>query len=340
MSENTYEGTTEFVPEVVKGQIVPIEEIPNAVCNCIQNLSHLEQRVKNAHSRAFEAKDKAGSAANVKLAWWKIGDKTKAIESLQDAMVGMSKAQIDQSDAMKAMLEYQRAISKAMRFILALGIGNLSANRAVYKSVEMQMRGASEEELGEMARQELKNTLAQLKSQQDILEQQERTKNVVNRHQKSIQDINKLDEEQEKELERQRGKDEEHDARLDEHIKMIHALEDEIIKLKGNDPGKGERILQTSDIVIHNDNATMQTGFDGCKRWIRSSDERILAGVCAGIARRIDFNIWGMRVLFVFSGLLLPLIPAIIYIVLFFIMNPAPTKKEMGNKTYSGEEVS
>jgi len=328
MSDKQDVGSDSFVPEIVQGQVVPLEEIPGAVCNCLKSLSNLEQKVKAATDRAISAQGQADSAASVKLAWWKIGDKAAAIESLQSAMTGMSKAQIDQSEAMKAMLEYQRAISKAMQFLLGLGVGSLNANRTVYRAIEMQMRGASAEALDEMARQELKNTLAQLKSQQDILEQQERTKTAVKQNQKSIKDINKLDEEQEKELARQRDKDGEHDARLDAQIGMIHKLEQEILKLKGEDPMQGARIFSEDEEKLRIDKIRSNDCVPEVRRkWCRSSDEGLIAGVCAGVARGLHINIWGFRILYIVGSVFLWLVPVVFYFIAMFVLKPMPTKE-------------
>ena len=305
-----------FVPEVVSGQIVPIDEIPSAVCGCIKNLSGLEQKVRAATERAMVAQDQAGDAARVKLAWYKIGDKAEAIRALQSAMSGMSQAQIDQSDAMKAMLEYQRAIAKAMQFLLGLGVGSLNANRTVYKAIQMQMQGASAEELDEMARQELKNTLAQLKTQQDIFVQQERTKDAVKVNQKSIKNINKLDEAQEKELARQRNKDDEHDARLDALTKHMHRMEAEMRALKG------EAGVNETDFK----DAPLPSSVPSTRAWCRSSDEKLIAGVCAGVARKMSLNVWALRIILVAVAAFTMAIPALLYIVAIFVLKPASTK--------------
>ena len=57
----------------------------------------------------------------------------------------------------------------------------------------------------------------------------------------------------------------------------------------------------------------------------RSSDEQMIAGVCAGIARRLDLNVTGLRWVVALVTLFLTGVPAIVYLVLWAILKPRPT---------------
>ena len=57
----------------------------------------------------------------------------------------------------------------------------------------------------------------------------------------------------------------------------------------------------------------------------RSSDEKVIAGVCAGLAHKLDLNMSGLRWVVVLVTLFLSGIPAIVYIVLWAILKPRPT---------------
>jgi phage shock protein C len=59
----------------------------------------------------------------------------------------------------------------------------------------------------------------------------------------------------------------------------------------------------------------------------RSTDDRVIMGVCGGIAERFDFNPLGVRILFIvlcLTGVGLPLM-LLGYIALGFTLKPAPT---------------
>ena len=57
----------------------------------------------------------------------------------------------------------------------------------------------------------------------------------------------------------------------------------------------------------------------------RSSDEQMIAGVCAGIARRLDLNVMGLRWVVALVTLFLTGVPAIAYLVLWAVLKPRPT---------------
>ncbi len=57
----------------------------------------------------------------------------------------------------------------------------------------------------------------------------------------------------------------------------------------------------------------------------RSSDEKVIAGVCAGIARRFDLNVTGLRWIVALVTLFLTGVPAIVYLVLLAVLKPRPT---------------
>ena len=57
----------------------------------------------------------------------------------------------------------------------------------------------------------------------------------------------------------------------------------------------------------------------------RSSDEKVIAGVCAGLAHKFDLNMTGLRWVVALVTLFLSGIPAIVYIVLWVILKARPT---------------
>ena len=63
----------------------------------------------------------------------------------------------------------------------------------------------------------------------------------------------------------------------------------------------------------------------GMGKFYRSSDEKVVAGVCAGLAHRLDLNMTGLRWVVALVTLFLSGIPAIVYIVLWAILKSRPT---------------
>ena len=52
----------------------------------------------------------------------------------------------------------------------------------------------------------------------------------------------------------------------------------------------------------------------------RSSDEKVIAGVCAGIAHKLDLNVTGLRWVVALTTLFLSGVPALVYLVLWVVL--------------------
>lgn len=57
----------------------------------------------------------------------------------------------------------------------------------------------------------------------------------------------------------------------------------------------------------------------------RSSDQKVIAGVCAGLAHKFDFNANGTRCVVVLVTLFLSGIPIFVYAALWMILKERPT---------------
>ena len=58
----------------------------------------------------------------------------------------------------------------------------------------------------------------------------------------------------------------------------------------------------------------------------RSNDERVIVGVCAGIAHKLDLNVTGLRWVVALAMLFLSGVPALVYLVLWAILKKRSTK--------------
>ena len=57
----------------------------------------------------------------------------------------------------------------------------------------------------------------------------------------------------------------------------------------------------------------------------RSSDDKVIAGVCAGLAHKFDLNVTGLRWAVALVTLFLTGIPLIVYLILWAVVKPRPT---------------
>ena len=62
------------------------------------------------------------------------------------------------------------------------------------------------------------------------------------------------------------------------------------------------------------------------RRFYRSSDEKVIAGVCAGLARHLDLNLMGLRWAVALVTAFLSGIPVILYMVMWAVFKERPTQ--------------
>ena len=57
----------------------------------------------------------------------------------------------------------------------------------------------------------------------------------------------------------------------------------------------------------------------------RSSDDKVIAGVCGGLAHKFDLNVTGLRWAVALVTLFLTGVPLIVYAILWAVVKPRPT---------------
>lgn len=135
-------GTTEFdeesLPTILQGQITKLDE--------------LNQHIKKAITAADKAKSSADRAKQQSAGWFQ---KKAAIEELQSAGVDLAEAMQSNAEAQKVSFEFQTKLAEITKYLFGLGVSNITANRVVVRELELKLKGASEEQLSELAHQEL-----------------------------------------------------------------------------------------------------------------------------------------------------------------------------------------
>lgn len=139
----------------------------------IDSICVIDREYKETKALAEQAKDRAQKAltaadeASKKSAGF--GKKKKAIEALQAAQKEQSLATETNTQAITKIAMLQERIIEATKALFALGISNVAANRSVYRQLELRMKGASEQELSDFARNEVVVVMQQLNEQQDMM---------------------------------------------------------------------------------------------------------------------------------------------------------------------------
>lgn len=158
------------IQPILVGEIVDESQLPMIIEQQLTTLRQLEIEVEKAIKGAQDAKNSADNAYNKTAG---LGHKKAAIESLQTATSDLAQAQVTMADAQRVSFEYQEKLGKVSQYLFGLGVSSMANNRSVIRQLELKMKGASKEDLGELARQEICNVLKQLKAQEDIMQKQE-----------------------------------------------------------------------------------------------------------------------------------------------------------------------
>ena len=77
---------------------------------------------------------------------------------------------------------------------------------------------------------------------------------------------------------------------------------------------------------LGNGERTIVRGRNFMNNLYRSNDERVIAGVCAGIALKLDLNVAGLRLVVALTTLFLSGVPVLVYLVLWAILKERSTK--------------
>lgn len=178
--------------DVEKVPTVTLEQLPSEIANTFNSVRDISGKIKEANDKAKISKGDADIAAS-KSAGWSIGgkDKKEAIESLQTAVVSMSKAQESHIEATQQLFENQTKMTEAIRFLFGLGVTSIAANRTVVRELELQLRNASEEELSDLARQEITTVILQLRAQEDMQKKLDNHDEILREHRDELQGFKK-----------------------------------------------------------------------------------------------------------------------------------------------------
>lgn len=219
---------------------VEVHELPSVLSSQFDKLAILETNVQKSVNMALEAKNKAEDA-QVKIGLFDYSQKD-AIKLIQSASKGLAEGLMTAAEAQKVSFEYQTKLAEITKFLFGLGVSNIAMNRSVVKELELKLKGATEEEISDLARQELKNVIMQLKAQEDMMKKQTELTVKVKKHQdqfesidRQLDGIEKLNYQQDKKivantisisqnkktLEKQQKKDAEIEQKIHDNIKNL-----------------------------------------------------------------------------------------------------------------------
>ena len=178
-------------------------ELMGFVNGKVEEITALSNKIKNARSEAEkaskEAKKAQETAENIKKQtnnrgethWYNgkataindVKDDTKALANAQvdlaNAQIALAKAQQKSNEAQQKTLEFEEKLANLTTAMIQVGTTSIARSNFLVRELEARLKGASEEELSEMARKELELVVGQIKGQQDVLSRQEQLTDIV-----------------------------------------------------------------------------------------------------------------------------------------------------------------
>ena len=144
-------------------------EVPEIIGSQFTVMQEYKENLDIAKKKAIDAQALALGSSEKKTGVFK---NRTAIESLQETTLSLADAQLIAAEAQEKSFEYQKKLAEITKYLFGLGVSNIAANRLVVKELEMRLSNAKEEEIDELAREEIKNLVRELKMQEDIMQKQ------------------------------------------------------------------------------------------------------------------------------------------------------------------------
>ncbi len=200
--------------DILKIGDISESQVPDIIRNRFQGLKELKEKVSEAQLRAETAQSSAQRASYKSAGFF---GKREAIESLQSATVDIADAQISAADAQKLAFQYQEKLGELTKYLFGLGVSNIAMNRSVVRELELKLRGASEEELDDLARKEVLTVVKQLKAQEDMMKRQSDLTARVKAHDKELKAQKERGDQHEQRLQDQETHERQQDSLLKAH---------------------------------------------------------------------------------------------------------------------------
>lgn len=164
--------------------LIQVDEKINCVCAIDREYKEtlsLSNKAKQSAEQALETAEKAAEKSAG------IGKKKRAIEALQTAQKEQAIANDVSVQAISKIAKLQEKIIEATKALFLLGTSSIAANRSVYRQLELQLKGASDEQLSDFAQKELQAVMQQLNDQQDVMAKHNKLSEVVHSQQEQVE---------------------------------------------------------------------------------------------------------------------------------------------------------
>lgn len=231
--------------------IIDASKIPGLVDEQIKKLKALDEKVQDVLANAKDAKDSADWARSCKKSGILGIARADALETISDAVKALGDANESNAQGLSEVFGFMQSLAEVSKGLFGLASMSMVAHNTVVQQLELKMRGASGEELSELAQNELERTISILKNQGNVLAEQDKQKKRLEAMQLRL---NALSNEGEQHDAQQDELLEQHSQTVQEHAQMIaaniahDAQQDELIaENKEHDARQDQQIAENME---------------------------------------------------------------------------------------------
>lgn len=185
-----------------------LKQLPKVISSRAKLLKELQNKVKEANKAADEASRKAEEMGGYKEKSFlgikfRTGNTKDIVNNNLDVTKENSRALKLNADASALTNQFQQELTKACEFLFYLGCYNIAANESMITSLNKQLKGNVDGVvLSDEVKEQFRNVVKRLKSQQNVLYRQQKLEKNVKKTQEKIKENYNLQLKLKKELEK------------------------------------------------------------------------------------------------------------------------------------------
>lgn len=187
---------SELLPTMSVGNNLTIDQLPEKIAQVVSRIEDIDKKIAETKEKACNVVALAKDAKQKSAGFWGLGG-TEAIKGLQEFAVQQADGFENFAQIQEFILGNQKKMSNAIRTLFCMGVANMAATRTVIQTLEKKLKNASEEELSELARQEIFRVVQELKARESMLAKLDSHKQKLANHAEALH-------EQKEELDKQK----------------------------------------------------------------------------------------------------------------------------------------
>lgn len=176
---------SELLPTMSEGNNLTIEQLPEKIAQVVSRIKDIDKKIAETKEKASNVLAVAKDAKAKSAGFWGLGG-TDAIKGLQEFAVQQADGFENFALIQEFILGNQKTMSNAVRTLFCMGVANMATTRTVIQILEKKLKNASEEELSELARQEIFRVVQELKARESMLAKLDRHKQKLANHAEAL----------------------------------------------------------------------------------------------------------------------------------------------------------